>query len=100
MRNIILNFSNNGLFRLAITLGIINLMWNAVNLFILVNLDYALLTSVTINIIESSDFVWDGIDGIFIGIMILIIYALESVLVPFLLVRAFDWILAGFKKDK
>ena len=97
MKNIILNFSNNGLFRLAITLGIINLIWNAFNLFILGNLDYSSLTSVTVNIVESSEI---SVDNIFIYIMIVIIFALECVLVPFLVIRAIDWVLAGFNKDK
>lgn len=97
MKNIILNFSNKGLFRLAITLGIINLIWNAFNLFILGNLDYSSLTSVTVNIVESSEI---SVDNIFIYIMIVIIFALECVLVPFLVIRAIDWVLAGFNKDK
>lgn len=90
----LLNFSNNGLFRLACVLSFLNLLFNSLNVFIWEDSELAGYTSIFLHVLDKIGYNWNTL----FEIIFLILYAIESLILPIIILRTIDWIIIGFKK--
>ena len=91
----LLNFSNNGLFRLACVFSVLNLSFNSLNVFIWNDEGLAMYNSILLHVFNEIQ----ANLSVSLEIIFFILYAIESLILPIIILRTIDWIIMGFKKN-